>query len=251
MIKQVCRDLIIRSLIFFGNHDKDSFVLSYHDVDENYKLTPGIFEYQLKYYMKHGYRFVSNIYDLKVPKKILVTFDDGYVSFYEYVLPILEKYNVPCLLFIPTKFLGGNLSDGISKTENQQKKIISMDILREISRSELVTVGCHTHEHLDMTRNDLMQIRKDMKRSLSVIEPVIGKKCKYFCYPQGKLDSEVKGLLHEMGFEYAFTTEERAFSHCTDFLEIPRYAGDYFLNDLFLDISRNSNCNLYMKMFSQ
>jgi peptidoglycan/xylan/chitin deacetylase (PgdA/CDA1 family) len=37
--------------------------------------------------------------------KILLTFDDGYKSFKRNVLPLLEKYKTPCILFITTDFI--------------------------------------------------------------------------------------------------------------------------------------------------
>jgi|GEM_PF-6385295 peptidoglycan/xylan/chitin deacetylase (PgdA/CDA1 family) len=38
---------------------------------------------------------------------LILTLDDGYASVYTYVLPLLEKYQVPCILFLTTDFLNG------------------------------------------------------------------------------------------------------------------------------------------------
>ena len=58
-------------------------------------------------------------------------------------------------------------------------------------------------------------------------------------------------IIKKMGFKYGFTTENRSYQYHKDDFKIPRYAGDYFLNKDFLDLSRNSNCNLYMSIFNR
>lgn len=251
VIKRIFRNAIIRALMRLGTYDRDSFVLCYHDVDKDYKLTPEFFEYQIRYYLEHGYKFISEVGDLRAPKRILITFDDGYESFECHVLPLLERYRVPCIVFVPTKYIGKKMADGISEPENQSKNIMSFDTLKRLAGSGLVGFGCHTHSHFDMTRAESLFIRQDIEKALSIIRSVSGKECRAFCYPQGKVNDEVKALINEMGFEYAFTTKERAFSDCDNYLEIPRYSGDYFLNELFLDLSRNSGCNLYLNIFSK
>ena len=39
---------------------------------------------------------------------VLITFDDAYRSFKTAALPLLEEYEIPCLLFVPTAFVGGD-----------------------------------------------------------------------------------------------------------------------------------------------
>src|SRR6056297_371425 len=43
--------------------------------------------------------------DYQNKNKILLTFDDGYKSFLNNILPLLEKHNIPSLLFITTDFI--------------------------------------------------------------------------------------------------------------------------------------------------
>lgn len=251
MIKNWGRHLIINGLICLGKYDKESFVLMYHDINENSDLTPESFEYQLNYYIEHGYKFVSEVEDLKISKRILVTFDDVYYSFENIVFPILNKYNIPCILFVPTGYMGKKLKDGISLLEKQNKNIISLESLKKISKSSLITIGCHTHSHFNMLKESHEFIRKDIRKSLSIIESITNKRCKHFSFPQGKYNAEVVNLIRELDFEYAFTDQNRSFSYRKGMFQIPRYSGEYFLNNLlFLRLSMNSNCNVYMKLFA-
>jgi len=249
-IKNVLRIALIKSLILLGKNDSESFVLAYHEVNENDKLKPAFFEYQIRYYLKKGYTFISNVEELNKSKRILITFDDAYASFKSIVLPTLSKYNIPCILFVPTKYLGKKLIDGISKKENQKRKIISKKDLRVVSQNKLVIIGCHTHSHLDVNTTSYSFVREDVQHSKKIIERLTGEKCIHFCYPQGRVNKIIVNIIQGLGFKYAFTAKQNSFKVCKDYLRIPRYTGDYFLNKDFLDLSRSSNCGRYMRWFA-
>lgn len=74
------------------------------------------FERRLKFFIKH-YKIISiNEYcDMlnrrkKTAGTLLLTFDDGYRCFYDYVYPLLKKYNIPAAIFLASGFIG-NKSD--------------------------------------------------------------------------------------------------------------------------------------------
>lgn len=237
-------------LILFGKNDADSFVLVYHDISENTQLTTKFFEYQIKYFLRHNYKFVSHVAELNKPKRILLTFDDAYSSFANNVLPILERYEIPCILFVPTGYLGKKLMDGSSRIVNQKKIIMSKETLKKIAKNKLITVGCHSHSHSDLITKDISFIKEDISKSIKILRRLINEECKFFCYPRGKVNKIVITVLKTLGFKYAFITGNRSFKYCKNYLKIPRYCGDYFLNKDFLDLSRNSNCNRYMEWFA-
>lgn len=59
---------------------------------------------------------LNDAYNLKAElpsKPILITFDDGYYSNYEYIYPILKKYNAKASIFIVTDKVGKEI-DGIN-----------------------------------------------------------------------------------------------------------------------------------------
>lgn len=248
-IKVVLQKILLKTLIRLGKNDSDSFVLSYHDVAPKRIVTPQHFTYQLKYWQKNGYKFVSKVEELNKPKRILLTFDDGYASFEKYIFPILDKGKIPAIINVSTKFLGGLFQDGSSKLENQKEKIMSINSLKKIAKSKLITLGSHSHTHFISEKKSIEFIEKDILKSKSIIELITKKKCKYFTYPQGIVKKEVPRIIQKLGFRYAFTTKGRSFKNCKNILRIPRYPGEYFRNDLFLQLSRNSFCNQYFFMF--
>jgi peptidoglycan/xylan/chitin deacetylase (PgdA/CDA1 family) len=97
-----------------ANKARSSRILMYHRLTDN-NIIPGIssekFEAQLQHLCKY-YDVVSIdeiISDIKNKqinaKKIALTFDDGYVDFYEKAWPLLKKYNVPATVYITTEFI--------------------------------------------------------------------------------------------------------------------------------------------------
>ena len=72
-------------------------------------------------FLENGYTVIS-IRDLddadkgkiELPEKpIIITFDDGYYSNYEYIYTILQKYNVKASVFVVTDKIGKEI-DGIN-----------------------------------------------------------------------------------------------------------------------------------------
>ena len=79
-------------------------ILSFHHLSEaqDAYLTPEAFEEYLRVLSDNGYTAVlyqdlMDFADQKKPlpeKPIMITFDDGYTSNYEYAYPLLEKWNM-------------------------------------------------------------------------------------------------------------------------------------------------------------
>lgn len=139
----------------------DSFmVLCYHDIPRN-ALTPEdvpqhIFVKQLEYLKTHGYNLVSPE-DIRAAAKgtgqlpdkaVLLTFDDAYLSFYEFVYPVLQLYGYPAVLSIVTSWID-------SKPEYVgDKELMSWDQIQEVLKSGIVYAASHTHDmHKGVTAN--------------------------------------------------------------------------------------------------
>lgn len=100
-----------------------NFVTIVPDSDpDNYSYinTPESFEENIKTLLDNGYTTISfkdlnDAYSGKstLPNKpIIITFDDGYYSNYEYIYPILKKYNVKASIFVVTDKIDKEI-DGI------------------------------------------------------------------------------------------------------------------------------------------
>jgi peptidoglycan/xylan/chitin deacetylase (PgdA/CDA1 family) len=249
MLKSLIKIIVVKTFVILGKSDKGSFVLNYHDVCPGCKISPEYFEYQIKYFLNNGYVFASSVEELSLPKRILLTFDDAYVSFSSHIINILKKHNIPCVLFVPTKYLGRKLSDDISSLEYRDKSVMSISELKKVYETGLVKLGSHTHSHINMCGKSEPFLHDDITKSLDILSTITENEIDYFAYPQGRYDENSVALLGRMGFRYSFTTENRSYDHVKSPLLIPRYPGDYFLSDSYLGLSRSTNCNIYMKLF--
>jgi peptidoglycan/xylan/chitin deacetylase (PgdA/CDA1 family) len=81
--------------------------------------------------------------------------------------------------------------------------------LVEMSEAGLVTVGCHTKTHAVLSKCQAGQLESEIAISKRRIEDVLGRKCDFFCYPNGTkrdFNIDTRGALARAGFTSALTT---------------------------------------------
>ncbi|MBO5478458.1 MAG: polysaccharide deacetylase family protein [Clostridia bacterium] len=186
-------------------------VLLYHDFVKivpcedpdnfNYINTPESFEENIKTILENGYTIISmqelnDAYNLKTElpsKPIIITFDDGYYSNYEYIYPILKKYNVKVSIFIVTDKVGKKI-DG--------KKYLGWNECLEMQNSGLVEIFSHSKRHVFYDKLGARVIRDDVKESYQEIEKNLGKQnLKVFAYPYGAYTKEAVWALKQNGID--------------------------------------------------
>lgn len=127
-------------------------VLCYHAVPEqaqpgdSYSVPQKIFAEQMEYLRTHGYHVVSldDILDAgkggkELPENpVLLTFDDAYISYYDFIVPFLEKLNYPSVLAVVGAFID-HPEPGLSEP------LMSWAQIREVSSRKLVRVVSHTY----------------------------------------------------------------------------------------------------------
>lgn len=168
----------------------------------NYINTPESFEENVKTLLEKGYTFISmkELADadsgkIDIPTKpIIITFDDGYYSNYEYIYPILKKYNVKALIFIITDRVGQEI-DGI--------KYLGWNECLEMQNSGLVEIFSHSKKHVFYDKRPVREIRDDVKESYELIEKNLGKQdLKVFAYPYGAYTKETVLVLKNNGIDF-------------------------------------------------
>lgn len=151
----------------------------------NYINTPQSFEENIKVLLENGYTIISmkelnDAYNGKIElpsKPILINFDDGYYSNYEYIYPVLKKYNIKASIYIVTDKVGKEI-DGI--------RYLGWEECLEMQNSGLVEIYSHSKSHLFYDKFPVTKIRHDVLESYAVIENNLGKKqFKVFVYPYG------------------------------------------------------------------
>ena len=90
----------------------------YHRFEENKYPSTNIkiaeFIKQINLIKKNKFNFVNpndfenSLLNFKKQKKVLITIDDAFKSFYDHAWPILKENKIPFLLFVNTREIGSN-----------------------------------------------------------------------------------------------------------------------------------------------
>lgn len=182
--------------------DKRVCTLMYHDVydvsnkesgfniDSNYpyKIKKETFEEQIKalseYIETHD---VSKEY-------IRLSFDDGGVSFYNIIIPILEKYGFKGYFFIATSFIG-------------QEGFLTERMIKDMySRGHLI--GGHSHTHRQrMHTLPYKELEQDWKECVDSLSRITGSQIEIVSLPNGFESRSIFKVLQTLGIKEVYTSE--------------------------------------------
>ena len=84
----------------------------------------------------------------KDKKKVLLTIDDGFLSFYDNAWPILKKREIPFILFVSTEPVGNN-------------GYMNWNQIKEIDKESFAFIGHHSHTHDYLIENSNEDFIKD------------------------------------------------------------------------------------------
>lgn len=182
-------------------------ILLYHNIAESYDpggsllhITPQRFQEHMQALKDAGYTTISfqeyyeYLHDQRaLPlKSIIVSFDDGYYSNYQFAYPVLKGLGMKGTIFIVTSTVGQTPGVYPHFTWEQAK---------EMSDSGVIEIGTHTHNHDSLSEMSLAQIRKEIRLSKYLIEKNLGKSCDFIAYPFGFWQEEVYTTAMEAGFK--------------------------------------------------
>jgi biofilm PGA synthesis lipoprotein PgaB len=158
---------LILSLWACGAKAADSFiVLSYHDVRDSFAenesqgqtvVTTGNLKAQFGWLRSQGYRVVSvqDLVEAKAGKRVLpdkavlLTFDDGYISFYEKVFPLLKEFRYPATIALVGSWMNVPPGGAVPYSENEawvRERFLSWAQVKEMVSSGLVEVASHSYD---------------------------------------------------------------------------------------------------------
>ena len=211
--------------------DKGIIVLMYHRFEENKYPSTNIrinnFIEHLNLIKENQFEFVNpnhfekTLLKEKNEKKILLTIDDGFKSFYEHAWPILKEQEIPFVLFVSTREVG---SIGY----------MNWTQIAEIAKEKFVHIGNHSfsHEYLvDQTNEDIIY---DINRSITDFKNNLGYNTPFFSYPFGEYSNNFKTIVKDLGFKYAFGQHSGVTDETKDFYELPRFP----INEAYGELKR-------------
>lgn len=191
-------------------------VLLYHDIsdqfDDVYTVSPSVFSAQMEWLYWQGFEAVSLAEAARrggnLEKKVVITFDDGYVSFMDYAFPALEEYGFKCTINIIGRYVGRYISrDGA-------RPVLSWDEYRYLGESGTAEFGCHTydlHSRGRLAARSKEALREDLARFQEEFRRQMGRSTDILAWPFGVYDRESVEVAREAGFRYLLTSEEGRF----------------------------------------
>ena len=159
----------------------------------------------------------------KIPKRAAVlTFDDGYESIRKHVFPILQKEKIPFTIFVIAGFIGRQ-SNFYAQKENNLRRHLDSEVLKELIHCKGVEIGSHGYHHLNLTKIDGDKLWNEIRGSKELLEDSLSIDVPYFAYPFGRESAAVRQKAREAGYRLAFTTQKlKLVSANVDLLAIPR-----------------------------
>ncbi|MCK5718529.1 MAG: poly-beta-1,6-N-acetyl-D-glucosamine N-deacetylase PgaB [Thiomargarita sp.] len=146
-------------------------------------------------------------------KAVLITFDDGYNSFYHKIFPLLKLYNFPAVLAVVGSWMEKPLNESFQYGTKlkSRKHLVTWEQVREMQASGLVEIASHSYNlHRGITSNSQgntqaaavsrhydaetgyetdadykQRIYEDLKKSSEVIEKYTGIKPRVMVWPYG------------------------------------------------------------------
>jgi peptidoglycan/xylan/chitin deacetylase (PgdA/CDA1 family) len=217
--------------------------LLYHKIDRHIDtrnsdlfVSPDSFERQVRFLKKRGYVFLGakdllDFLELGKPlskKNVIITFDDGYLDNMTNALPILNRYNAKCIIFLTTEFIGkSTMWNGIENHFLDISQIIRMD-------ASGIDFGSHTLTHPSLPGCPIEKIIEEVSESKIRLEELLNHSIDIFAYPYGSYNQAIRKAVIEAGYKCAFSLHRGVSTKKTDPFALRRIRmGNSFSGFLF------------------
>ena len=156
----------------------------------------------------------------KNEKKILLTIDDAFSSFYENAWPYLKKNKIPFILFVSTEPVGKN-------------GYMTWEQIKEVEKEKFAYIGNHSHSHEYMIDFTLEKFKEDIDLSIKIFKEKLGYNPIFFSYPFGEYSLSQKKYIRQK-FNFAFGQHSGVIDINKDKYELARFP----INEKYGDLKR-------------
>ncbi len=153
----------------------------------------------------------------KLPDKpVLITFDDGYISNYTIAYPMLREYGFKAVIFVIASRMGA---------DNIEFPHFSWAQAREMESSGIVEIESHSFTHPDFSLLSYTQTVMEMRLAKFAIESNLGKECRFFAYPYGRMNMSSTAVGKAAGYDIILVGRDiNADTANENLYELPRYS---------------------------
>lgn len=192
--------------------------LMYHGVavtprgNDELFVDPVELETQLQYLAENGYTTVT-FEDFprlaEIEKPVMLTFDDGYDDNYDYLFPLLQKYQMKATIFVISGYV--NFTYYLTEAE-----------INEMSDSGLVSIQSHTDTHPYLDTLDEAATQHELEISWLTLTRITGTVPFALCYPTGR-QSELTRQVATEHYSYGLLMNGGDYTTGSDPFLIPRH----------------------------
>ena len=210
--------------------DEGVLSIMYHRFDENKYPSTNI---QLNVFIKHiqlienlNYEFIhpddfqKNFNTPKNQKKILLTIDDAFQSFYQVAWPYLKKNKIPFILFVSTEPVGNN-------------GYMTWKQIKEVESENFAIIGHHSHSHEYLIEKSDKDFVKDIETANQIFNEKLGYIPNLFSYPFGEYSEFMRKYVSK-NFNYAFGQHSGVIDINKEKFQLPRFP----INENYGEIKR-------------
>ncbi|WP_373533611.1 sulfotransferase [Microcoleus sp.] len=175
-----------------------------------YNITPEHFEKQLQYLSDHN--FYSTTWEdwekatttgiLLPGKPILITFDGGYIDFFNYAWPLLKRYGFKATVFLVAERIG--TTNIWESADSPEVPLLGWSEICQL-RDEGVEFGSLGATYQPLSSLSPTEIVQEALRSRFILEQRLGIPVKAFAYPYGDFDPVVQDLIGACGYTYGLS----------------------------------------------
>ena len=207
---------------------------------DNWNVPPDVFDFHMA--ALAGSAECGRLEDLPAllaspPRRMAcVTFDDGFASVCTRALPILRRYRIPATVFVVTKFVGSDRAMPFDRWSQQNAHGAPSDASRpmtwrqveECVASGLVTIGAHSHQHLDGRLCTSAQLQEEAEESHAILKRRLGEPhTTCYAYPYGstrlgEVPAAYVAAVRRTGYKRAVCTDLGLATSASDPFLLPR-----------------------------
>lgn len=193
-------------------------ILCYHRVvpeppaepGPNIHVTTAMMSAHLRQLQQRGMRtitFTDLIGDRPLPRRpVILTFDDGYRDNYQYLLPLLERYDARAVIFaLGERELAANAWD--TRQGNPEHALMSDAELRACHASGRVEIGSHGLSHPHLPEVDEQTLAREVRESKARLETLLGAPVISFAYPYGEHGGRERSAVEAAGYTFGVATD--------------------------------------------
>jgi len=216
--------------IKYYSNDMGILSLMYHRFNEekypSTNIQMDVFKEQIKIIRNLDYNFYNpknleiNFNIPKKEKKILITIDDAFSSFYENAWPYLKEEKIPFILFVSTEAVGNN-------------GYMTWEQIKTVEKEPNVYIGNHSHSHDYLVNLKTEDFIRDINTANKIFLEKLGYNPIFFSYPFGEYSKFIKEYISK-NFLFSFGQHSGVIDVNKDRYELPRFP----INEKYGDLKR-------------